>query len=94
MGKPINSYKWKGLDVSVWQNEQGKSVSIKKSYKQKEGTFKDTIYYFPNEVVELRRLLDEVIQGPLKDELNKDLKEEKKSSQDDLISDMDNDDPF
>lgn len=62
--KPQNTYKFKGIKLTDWGS--GK-FSLEKSYKLKDSdVWKDTKYFFKNELEELRRLIDQALMQDLK----------------------------
>jgi hypothetical protein len=59
MNKPLNTFRFKGIKITDWGS--GK-FSLEKSYKPKDSdVWKETKYYFKNELEELRRLIDQAL---------------------------------
>lgn len=59
---PAFKAKEKGIEVVVWDNERGKSINIKKSYKDKTtDEWKDSKYYYPDDLPRLVELLQKTI---------------------------------
>lgn len=68
--KPVATYKLAGTEITVWQNKyEGKNGPfIKRTYKvvknyEKNGVWKTSSYFDMEELVALRKLLDEVIEA-------------------------------
>lgn len=63
MNKPLQDFKNKGVSVAVWTNKQGGfSFSIGKRYKDKQtGEWKESRYYYKDEVEGLIELLKEAV---------------------------------
>lgn len=61
MNKPIQDFKHKGVSVAVWNAKNGGySFSIQKRYKDKQsGEWKESRYYFKEEIDGLIELLKE-----------------------------------
>ena len=64
MGKPVKSFKEKGVEVALWETKNGGfSYSIGKRYKDKQtGEWKESKYLYKDEVEMLVRLLAEAIK--------------------------------
>lgn len=60
--KPTNKVFKYGISVCEWDNEKGKSYSIEKSYKTKEGEYKTSTVYFDKDIINLRDALNELIE--------------------------------
>lgn len=63
MNKPARSFKHKGINVAVWRRDDGsESYSISKQYKDKNtGEWKDSRYWFKEEVIQLMNMLQEAV---------------------------------
>jgi len=62
--KPLNTFKFKGIQLNDWG--QGK-FTLKKQYFKKQGDsgqWVDTNSYFENELLELRKLIDQALEAP------------------------------
>ena len=61
MGRPLQSWKNKGLDVAAWPTKNGGiSFTIRKTYKPKDGKeYLETKTYFPNDIAILVDLLQQ-----------------------------------
>ena len=64
MNKPVMDYKNKGVSVAVWPTKNGGySYSIQKRYKDKQsGDWKESKYYYKEEVEGLIELLQEAVK--------------------------------
>lgn len=64
MNKPLQDYKNKGVSVAVWEARNGGySYSIQKRYKDKQsGDWKESKYYYKEEVEGLIELLQEAVK--------------------------------
>lgn len=64
MGKPIKSFKEKGVEIALWETKNGGySYSISKRYKDKtSGEWKESKYLYKDEAEMLARLLVEAIK--------------------------------
>ena len=64
MNKPVMDYKNKGVSVAVWRARNGGySFSIQKRYKDKQsGDWKESRYYYKEEVEGLIELLQEAVK--------------------------------
>lgn len=64
MNKPVMDYKNKGVSVAVWTAKNGGySFSIQKRYKDKQsGEWKESKYYYKEEVESLIELLQEAVK--------------------------------
>jgi hypothetical protein len=61
MARPIYEAKKKGISVAVWGSVDRPSISIKKRYKDaKTKEYKDTTYYYEDNLAELVSLITEV----------------------------------
>lgn len=62
MAKPIKTWKEGGIDVSAWALERGGySFKISKRFKSKDGTYKESAYWFKNELVKLQAFIADAI---------------------------------
>lgn len=62
MAKPIKNWREKGIDVSAWALERGGySFKISKRFKSKDGEWKESAYWFKNELLKLQEFLAEAI---------------------------------
>lgn len=63
MGKPIKSFKEKGVEVAIWETKNGGySYSISKRYKDKNtGEWKESKYLYKDEAEILARLITEAV---------------------------------
>jgi len=60
MASPSKTFNVKGINVAIWEGDRGRSISIKKSYKDKNtGAYKEAKTYFENELSTLISLLNE-----------------------------------
>ena len=63
MPGPVKQLKEKGLTVSYWASSRNPSISIAKSYKDKTTQeWKETKYFFPNELETLIKFLQEMVE--------------------------------
>jgi hypothetical protein len=64
MNKPMQSFRDRGLDVSVWETKKGGfSFTLRKTYKNKEtNQYVETKYFFKEEVEKLIELLQEAVK--------------------------------
>lgn len=64
MNKPVQDFKNKGVSVAVWEARNGGySFSIQKRYKDKQsGEWKESKYYYKEEVEGLIELLQEAVK--------------------------------
>lgn len=61
MARPAQSWRNKGIDIAAWQNERGYSYTIRKTYKDKTtGEYKESKYWYPDDLIALGNLLQEV----------------------------------
>ena len=61
MAKPELALKEKGIDVAVWKGERGPTITVRKTYKDKNsGEWKESKIMFPEEVPVLIALLSQV----------------------------------
>jgi len=60
MAKPEKTFEVKGIQIALWKNDRGYSISVKKTYKDKaSGAYKEAKTYFPDELATLITLLSE-----------------------------------
>ena len=63
--KPVKSFSASGIEVSIWRQEGSKnghavirhSVKIRKQYKNDKGEWKNSDYFWPEELAKLRSLV-------------------------------------
>ena len=61
MARPAQSWRNKGIDIAAWQGERGYSYTIRKTYKDKTtNEYKESKYWYPDDLVVLANLLQEV----------------------------------
>ena len=62
MARPEGEYKYKGVKVTVWKNDfDGKPIfntQVSKTYKDKNGEYKETSQFSLNECLVLAKLLE------------------------------------
>ena len=63
MNKPIQSFRNKGVDVAIWStNNGGNSITIRKTYKDKQtNQYKESKYFYKDEVEGLIELLKSAV---------------------------------
>lgn len=59
---PLKSFKSGDVNIAVFDNEKTYSIKISKRYKAKDGAWRDTSNYFPQELAGLKDLVSQVIQ--------------------------------
>lgn len=63
MPGPVKQLNEKGLKVCYWASSRAPSISISKSYKDKTTQeWKETKYFFPNEIETLIKFLQEMVE--------------------------------
>lgn len=63
MGKPVKTWRNKGLDIAAWGNEQGRvSFTLRKQYRNKQtNTWTDTKYLYQDDLRALIELLEQAV---------------------------------
>ena len=62
MGKPLQSWKVKGVDIAAWDGKSGPSFSIRKSYKDKQtGEWKESKYFYVEDLKNLAMCLGQAL---------------------------------
>ncbi|MFB6075966.1 MAG: hypothetical protein ABEK17_02380 [Candidatus Aenigmatarchaeota archaeon] len=56
--KPVKAWNLGNVTVSVWNNDGRYSISIKRSYKDKDGKWQDSKSFFPQDISSLNALLE------------------------------------
>ena len=50
---PVARFRSFGIEATVWSNDKGKSVTVKKTYKDESGDYQETNTFFPDELARL-----------------------------------------
>lgn len=63
MGRPKKAFRNNGIDIAAWENDRGGiSFTLRKTYKNREtGEYKETKYFFLQDLKDFRDLIAEVI---------------------------------
>lgn len=63
MAKPTMSFKLGSIELAVWGSDKGDSYSIQKSYKDKDGKWVQTNFFFASEMPVIKALVDQAVRG-------------------------------
>ena len=51
--QPVKRFRSYGIEASVWEHDKGYSVTLRKSYKTDDGSYKETNTYFMDDLPRL-----------------------------------------
>ena len=62
MGKPVKTWREKGIDIAAWESKSGFSFTFRKTYKDKTtGEYKESRYYYMEDLDRLALLLTQAL---------------------------------
>lgn len=67
MARPIRSYKSGRCEIAVFGNDHGESFKLSKSFKDKEGNWQNSDFFFDSELGDLAALIDKARQERIRE---------------------------
>lgn len=67
MARPVKNYRSGGVSVAMWQNDNGKSFTIQRSYKDQSGQWQNSDFLRFRDLLYLLVLIPQIAADPPKD---------------------------